>query len=53
MSLLAIPSGSSSNASGFYPYAIDGSLRFNDDDSAYLTWTPASAGDRKTWTWSG
>ena len=32
---------------------IDDSLRFNDDDSAYLSRTPASAGDRKTWTWSG
>jgi hypothetical protein len=29
------------------------SLRFNDDDSAYLSRTPASAGNRKTWTWSG
>ena len=29
------------------------SLRFDDDDSPYLTWTPASAGNRKTWTWSG
>ncbi|MBL6771565.1 MAG: hypothetical protein ISQ22_09385, partial [Rhizobiales bacterium] len=28
------------------------SLRFNDNDSAYLSRTPASAGDRKTWTWS-
>jgi hypothetical protein len=28
------------------------SLRFNDDDSAYLSRTP-SAGNRKTWTWSG
>jgi hypothetical protein len=28
------------------------SLRFNDDDSAYLSWTPTSAGNRKTWTWS-
>ena len=28
------------------------SLRFNDDDTAYLSWTPASAGNRKTWTWS-
>ena len=34
--------------------AVEGqSLRFNDDDSAYLSWTPAAAGDRKTWTWSG
>ena len=38
---------------GFYPYEIDQSLRFNDDDSAYLSRTPASAGNRKTWTWSG
>ncbi len=38
---------------GFYPKTIEGSLRFNDDDSAYLTWTPDSAGDQKTWTWSG
>ena len=38
---------------GFYPYEIDQSLRFNDDDTAYLSRTPASAGNRKTWTWSG
>jgi len=55
MSLLAIPSGSSGNAgeAGFYPLNINQSLRFNDDDSAYLSRTPASAGNRKTWTWSG
>ena len=29
------------------------SLRFEDGDSAYLSRTPASAGDTKTWTWSG
>jgi len=34
-------------------YEIEQSLRFNDDDSAYLSWTPSSAGNRKTWTWSG
>ena len=45
----------SSGAGGgsFYPYTIDQSLRFNDDSSAYLSWTPAVAGNRKTWTWSG
>jgi hypothetical protein len=32
---------------------INDSLRFNDDDSAYLSRTPASAGNRKTWTWAG
>ncbi|XLQ19940.1 MAG: SPRY domain-containing protein [Candidatus Moraniibacteriota bacterium] len=32
---------------------IKNALRFNDDDSAYLSRTPSSAGNRKTWTWSG
>ena len=31
---------------------IDKSLRFNDNDSAYLSRTPSSAGNRRTWTWS-
>ena len=41
---------------GNWPMAqsqIQNSLRFNDDDSAYLSRTPASAGNRKTFTWSG
>ena len=29
------------------------SLRFNSGDSAYLNRTPSSAGNRRTWTWSG
>ena len=33
-------------------YQIQRSLRFNSADSAYLSRTPASAGNRKTWTWS-
>jgi hypothetical protein len=33
-------------------YTIDQSIRFNDDDSAYLEKTFASAGDRQIWTWS-
>jgi len=37
---------------GFYPLEIEQSLRLNDNDSAYLSRTPASAGNRKTWTWS-
>jgi hypothetical protein len=41
------------SAAGFYPYQIEQSLRFNDNDSAYLSRTPAGAGNRKTWTWSG
>jgi len=40
-------------AGSFYDTEISQSLRFNDDDSAYLSRTPASAGNRKTWTWSG
>ena len=38
-------------ASGAGGYTIDQSIRFNDNDSAYLYRTP-SAGNRKTWTWS-
>ena len=34
-------------------YNIERSLRFNSADSAYLNRTPGSAGNRKTWTWSG
>jgi SPRY domain len=34
-------------------YRIERSLRFNSADSAYLNRTPSSAGNRKTWTWSG
>jgi hypothetical protein len=34
-------------------YRIERSLRFNSADSAYLNRTPASAGNRKTFTWSG
>jgi hypothetical protein len=33
-------------------YQIERSLRFNSADSAYLNRTPASASNRKTWTWS-
>lgn len=33
-------------------YTIDNSLIFNDADSAYLSRTPASAGDQKTFTFS-
>ena len=31
-------------------YTIDNSCRFNDDDSPYMTFTPGSAGNRKTFT---
>lgn len=44
-----ILAGSSGQGGG----EVQQSLKFNDDDSQYLSWTPASAGNRKTWTWSG
>ena len=34
-------------------YEIQRSLRFNRADNAFLNRTPASAGNRTTWTWSG
>jgi hypothetical protein len=34
-------------------YQVSRSLRFNSADSSYLSRTPASAGNRKTWTWAG
>jgi hypothetical protein len=33
-------------------YSINQSLRFNFADSSYLSRTPASSGNRTTWTWS-
>ena len=41
------------SAAGGGSYQISRSLRSNSADSPYLTRTPASAGNRKTWTWSG
>ena len=38
--------------SGVSTYSIDQSIRFNDDDTAYMTRTPASAGTEETWTYS-
>ena len=32
---------------------VAGSLRFRQASSQYMTRTPAGAGNRKTWTWSG
>jgi len=45
---LIIPSNSQS-ATG---YTINQSIRFNDDNSAYLSRTPSSEGNRKKWTLS-
>ena len=45
--------GSSGQGGAAAAYQIERSLRFNSSDSAYLSRTPASAGNRKTWTWAG
>lgn len=42
-----------SNAIESGGYNIDRSLRFRSSASAYLNRTPASAGNRQKWTWSG
>ena len=47
MSVLPVGFGASGG------YTIDRSLRFRSSASAYLNRTPASAGNQKTWTWSG
>ena len=39
-------------SSGFYPYEINNSLKFEDGDSPYLSRTPASTSDKTTWTFS-
>ena len=44
--------GAAGQQGGFYPYEIEQSLRLNDNDSAYLSRTPASAGNLRTWTLS-
>ncbi len=41
-----------SEAAAAGSYTVSRSLRFNAADSAYLSRTPGSAGNRRTWTWS-
>ena len=50
--ILSVGGAGAVGVSGFYPVQINDSLRFNDDDSAYLNRTPSSASNRKTWTFS-
>ena len=38
---------------GVADYTIKRSLRFDEDSTSHLTRTPSSAGNRRTWTWSG
>ena len=39
--------------SGFYPYEIGQSCRFNRAQSSFMSRAPSSAGNKKTFTWSG
>jgi hypothetical protein len=48
-----ILAGSSGQAAGGAEPLISRSLRFNSADSSFLSRTPASAGNRKTFTWAG
>jgi hypothetical protein len=48
-----ILAGASGQAGGAGAYEIERSVRFNSSDSAYLSRTPGTAGNRKTWTWAG
>ena len=47
-----IAGSSGQGGGGFYSTTIDQSLRFNDGDSPYLNFTPSSASNQKTWTYS-
>jgi hypothetical protein len=48
-----ILAGASGQAGGGGAYEIERSVRFNAPDSSFLSRTPGSAGNRKTWTWAG
>jgi hypothetical protein len=48
--ILPVGFGSEEAAGG---YQIERSLRFDSSASAYLNRTPAVAGNKQTWTWSG
>jgi hypothetical protein len=48
-----ILAGASGQAGGGGAYEIQRSLRFNAPNSSFLSRTPGTAGNRKTWTWAG
>ena len=52
MSIVGSPQWIYNPSTDFYPKTINGSLRFNRSDEGYLSFTPASDGNRKTWTYS-
>jgi len=44
--------GAGETSGDFYRGVATQSLRFNDNDTASLSWSPSSAGNRKKWTFS-
>ena len=44
---------SKATGGGAAGYQVERSLRFNSSDSGFCSRTPAVAGNRRTWTWSG
>ena len=44
--------GAGDQDTGFYNNVVNQSLRFNSADTASLSWSPSSAGNRKKWTFS-
>jgi hypothetical protein len=48
-----ILAGASGQAGGGGAYEVSRSVRFSSSDSAYLSRTPASSSNRKTFTWAG
>ena len=53
MSVISNNQLAGASGQGGSSYEISRSLRFNSGDSSYLSKTPSSAGNQKTWTWSG
>lgn len=47
-----IIAGAAGQGGSFYPYSIDQSLRFNDNDSAKLYFDPTTDGNKQVWTFS-
>ena len=52
MSLIPVPAAMQAATRGFYNFPIEQSLRFNDDDSAHLSWYASTPTDGTRWTFS-
>ena len=50
---MSVLNNSNAISTGGADYNLESSLRFRSSANAYLSRTPASAGSRTTWTWSG